>query len=438
LWSLSIPRTKTKTVTHIIPVNAVIQTMTNEHAQEAIPVTNGIRSTTLAPMKMVGFLMTPTTFDEAWRVAQVLSKTDFAPKDMRGRPEAVLACLSMGAELGLSPMQALSSISVINGKPGLYGDGLLGVVRRDPSIVEISETATHNWNDKEPKDLDDPLWDSYVATCTVRRERNGKVEETSRSFSVPQAKRAKLWKRRGKDGQDTPWITYPERMLQMRARAIAIRDAAADITRGIGMVEELQDIGDPMRNVTPIGDHVPGADETPEMTEKIFSLAAEQGIKRAQIALEIKRDGPAVVLDRLQKTISTEPVVSPTTEPSPEDTVETEAKASQATMATLFALLKTLDIGQPKKGLRGVAREQEIERCKARRLAFAADVSLDGEPILVHSYSDLTEKQANALITEARRRLEEKQTAGLTVAQEECPLCGVGAGQAHFGSCENA
>jgi hypothetical protein len=55
------------------------------------------------------------------------------------------------------------------------------------------------------------------------------------SFSVSDAKRAGLW---GKQG---PWSQYPKRMLQLRARAFALRDAFPDALRGLASAEEEQD-----------------------------------------------------------------------------------------------------------------------------------------------------------------------------------------------------
>jgi hypothetical protein len=398
-----------------------------------------------------GFNLAPTNFEEAWRLATVLSQTTFCSPAMRGKPGDVLACLSMGAELGLSPMQALCSIAVINGKPGLYGDGLMGVVRRDASIIEITESFETGWDGKEPKDLDDPLWDSYVASCTLRRERNGKVEETTRTFSVIQAKRAGLWKKRGKEGGDTPWITYPDRMVRMRARGYTIRDGAADLTRGIGMIEELQDI-EPIRNVTPTN-YEPAADETPEQTEEIFVLASALGLKRAQVMLEIRRDGHEAVLSRLRAEsgptngVAAEPPAVPT--PAVEaavdaqtDTAETgkagEPDASPASppdptvekaKKRLFGIFKKLDIGQIPKGLRGKAREDAEQIAKSQRLVFAADCD-----VFVESYTELTPEQWTTLADAAEAKVNAVDP-NAPLAAVECDGCGVDAGMAHFAGC---
>jgi hypothetical protein len=64
-----------------------------------------------------------------------------------------------------------------------------------------------------------------------------------RTFSVADAKRAKLWFKAG------PWTTYPDRMLQMRARGFAIRDTFPDALRGVIIAEEAQDHPTEVREV---------------------------------------------------------------------------------------------------------------------------------------------------------------------------------------------
>lgn len=166
----------------------------------------------------------PQSFDEAWRCAQVLSASGMAPRDI-DTPEKVMATIMAGAEIGMAPFQALQSFAVINGRPALWGDGMLGVVRARG--VKVSESMAGEG-------------DTMTASCTVTRPDTG--EEVTRTFSVADAKAAKLWEKRGRDGRETPWVTYPKRMLQMRARAWAIRDCCADMLRGLQMAEEAQDV----------------------------------------------------------------------------------------------------------------------------------------------------------------------------------------------------
>jgi hypothetical protein len=85
----------------------------------------------------------------------------------------------------------------------------------------------------------DPLMqkreDEWVAFCEVTRTHW--LKPIRRSFSVIDAKRAGLWKKEG------PWLDYPKRMLQMRARAFALRDAFADVLGGLYVREEIEPKG---------------------------------------------------------------------------------------------------------------------------------------------------------------------------------------------------
>jgi len=82
--------------------------------------------------------------------------------------------------------------------------------------------------------------DKRVALCRVVRR--GDPEPKIGRFSVADAKTAKLWGKTGSKGEPTPWVTYPDRMLKMRARAFALRDAFADVLKGLGIAEEMRDI----------------------------------------------------------------------------------------------------------------------------------------------------------------------------------------------------
>jgi len=75
--------------------------------------------------------------------------------------------------------------------------------------------------------------EQMVATCTAKRR--GYAKATVARFSVADAKKANLW---GKTG---PWTQYPKRMLQLRARGFALRDAFPDVLKGLVTAEEAQD-----------------------------------------------------------------------------------------------------------------------------------------------------------------------------------------------------
>lgn len=161
------------------------------------------------------------------KMAEILADSSIVPKDFQGRPGNVLIACQWGAELGLQPLQAMQSIAVINGRPSIWGDAMLGLVRGSGLLESISEEMSA---------------DGEVATCTVLRR--GEREPVVRQFSMADAKKA------GLAGKSGPWQQYPKRMLQVRARGFALRDAFPDVLRGIHIAEEARDTP-VMRDVTP-------------------------------------------------------------------------------------------------------------------------------------------------------------------------------------------
>lgn len=169
----------------------------------------------------------PQDFDGAWRIANAVAKAGMAPKGL-DTPEKAMVAILHGMEVGMTPMAALQSIAVVNGRPTIWGDGAIGLVRSSGKLEWIKEAITG-------------ADDSMVATCEVKRK--GDPDPVKATFSVADAKKAGLW---GKQG---PWQQYPKRMLAMRARAFVLRDTFADILRGLGIAEEVSDY-QPMRDVT--------------------------------------------------------------------------------------------------------------------------------------------------------------------------------------------
>jgi hypothetical protein len=104
---------------------------------------------------------------------------------------------------------------VTNGRPSVWGDALLGLVLQHPECQDVIETF-------------EGTGDELTAICEVHRRGRLPVKRT---FSVNDAKRAGL---HGRNVHQT----FPKRMLAMRARAFACRDAFADALRGLAVVEE--------------------------------------------------------------------------------------------------------------------------------------------------------------------------------------------------------
>jgi len=176
----------------------------------------------------------PANITEAIQFSEMLANSSMVPKQYMGKPQDIMVCIQWGMEMGLAPMQALQNIAVINGKPSVYGDAMMALVQASPVCEGVEES------------IEDEGTPNPVAVCVARRK--GRAPVTVR-FSVEDAKRAGLW---GKQG---PWQAYPKRMLQMRARGFALRDAYPDVLKGLISVEEAQDYPEetkrPAKDITP-------------------------------------------------------------------------------------------------------------------------------------------------------------------------------------------
>jgi len=165
-------------------------------------------------------VLSSETMNSFLAISAAIAKSNLCPKDYRGKPEDVLIAVMMGNDVGLSPMQSVQNINVINGRPSLWGDAMLAVCLASPLCVDIIETMEGEG-------------ENMVARCIVKRRDKS---DTVREFSVKKAKEAMLWKKPG------VWSLYPFRMLQMRARGYALRDAFSDILKGLISTEEAMDI----------------------------------------------------------------------------------------------------------------------------------------------------------------------------------------------------
>lgn len=159
---------------------------------------------------------------EVWPLANRLAETEFVPKALRGRPEAVMACMLKGTELGIPLMQSLSSIHVIEGRPTMSAELMRAVVQsRGHTIVVEDSTSTR---------------------CIVKGRRLGDDDWQRFTFTRDDAERA------GVLGKEV-WKKWPAAMLLARASSLMCRAIFADCLAGISYT--LEELNDGTDTITP-------------------------------------------------------------------------------------------------------------------------------------------------------------------------------------------
>lgn len=218
----------------------------------------------------------PKSVDEMWALAEIYAKSDFVPKDYQGKAANCFVAMNWGKEIGLKPLQSLQNIAVINGRPSLWGDAQLALVRSSPHCEYVLETMD----------------EKGTAVCKAKRRNEA---EQVREFSIEDQKTA------GLAGKQGPHTQYPKRMRQLRARAFALRDVFTDVLRGIPQTEELLQVAPPAaaatvaelpRNATAVqiaqaAAPKAAAEPTERLTQILVELetvAAEKGVKAFKVA----------------------------------------------------------------------------------------------------------------------------------------------------------
>jgi hypothetical protein len=159
----------------------------------------------------------PRNFDEALRIA-----TCYASSALLGEirsPEAALLIMAVGRELGISSTAALRGIYIIKGKPVLSSDLLVAIVLKRTDICEYFICTA---SDDE--------------SATYETKRKGRADPIRNTFSMTDAKQAGLVSAGGN------WQKYPRNMLRHRAAAELARMVYPDITLGLYMETEADEL----------------------------------------------------------------------------------------------------------------------------------------------------------------------------------------------------
>ncbi len=156
-----------------------------------------------------------TLMPDVWGVlkeqAGMLVKSGFMPPAVK-TPEAALAIMLQGREVGMGPMASIRHINVIQGKPTMSAEGMLALVYR----------ALPGFKAEPVEDTDDAF--------AIRLTRPGQQPYVSR-FTMEDGKKA------GLTGKDS-WLKYSRAMLRARAISAGLRLIAPDALMGVSYTPE--------------------------------------------------------------------------------------------------------------------------------------------------------------------------------------------------------
>ncbi len=162
----------------------------------------------------------PRTIDEVARLAKMAAASGLAKTTS---PEAAGMLICAGLEIGLTPMQALLGMHMIEGRPTLAADTIVALIVRRTDVCEY-------WRSIE----------STPERHTIETKRRGEeFQPVRRTWTLDDAKRASLT---GK----TIWQRYPSDMLRHRCATALAREVFPDVIAGMSYTRE--EISDGLHN----------------------------------------------------------------------------------------------------------------------------------------------------------------------------------------------
>ncbi|MFW0183800.1 hypothetical protein ACN082_09920 [Rothia sp. CCM 9417] len=296
--------------------------------------------------------------DAAAYIAGKLAKTSFVPREFQGNEANVTAAILEGKSLGMDPMEALKSIYVVHGRPGLYAKAMLKMITK----------AGHKLNAIERSDTRVVLRAVRKDDPSVSVDYDWTIERATRAGYTSNAK----------------YKTNPTEMLHWKAVSEAAKFTFSDVFGGIDSVEDIED-----------GDFDPNSAPTPAEAKAVTA-----GAKKVQ------RKAPAKAKAAPAPSAPPAPVVTPPAESEqadpetgelpaePKAEVKYASKADQGRIKAGFGELGVTDA----KEILGIVRD------------WVNDPSLRGAASLTHD-------QAQAVLTRLAREIEIEKANAVAPAQ---------------------
>lgn len=227
------------------------------------------------PSATTSFLPSEHVAGRVWALAQRINRTEFVPGSLRGKPEAILAAMLTGREIGIGAMHSLRAIDVIDGRPSLSPELLHALALRAGHDLDVEESTRetctvavrrHDWPEDRVRRVTFDEVDARLAGLVGQECRPAEGIHDEREVQ-----------KNGKNGPytrvecgcRTGYRTYPRAMYRARAISEAARTYLPDVTERIGYTTE--ELG---------GENPPHADAVETVREALGDEAADRAAEQ--------------------------------------------------------------------------------------------------------------------------------------------------------------
>ena len=176
-----------------------------------------------ANMLMVNPYADNAAFNDLFKKAQYLAKSDLVPDNYKGKPANCMIAVDTANRLGVSPLFVMEQMIIVRGKRSWSGQACGCIINNYPKFKDVELVYVG----KEGEDS----WGAYV---TAVRKDNGKTLKGT-TVTVKMAKDEGWW------NQNQKWRTLTGQMLAYRAYAFFARIYCADALNGFMVEGETED-----------------------------------------------------------------------------------------------------------------------------------------------------------------------------------------------------
>lgn len=163
------------------------------------------------------------SFQNAWRIAGTLAKSNLVPVEFQNRPENCMIALDLSSRLSMSPFMIMQNIYVVHGKPAFSAKFAI-------SLINASGRFEGNLRFK----LEGA---GETLSCYAYATYKGEKEPIKGTLVTMKMARQEEWLSR----KGSKWQTMPEKMIKYRAASFFANEYCPDLLLGVSVQEEEED-----------------------------------------------------------------------------------------------------------------------------------------------------------------------------------------------------
>lgn len=227
---------------------------------------------TMAPRELFNF-------EGALNTAKMLAQSDLIPDSFRGKPANILIAMNLASRLAADIFHVMQSIYVVHGRPAFSGQFYIACINTSGRYAPIAY--------EETKDEQGQTLGCRVVTTDLR---------TKARLEGPWAT-MEMARREGWVKSNPKWTSMPELMLRYRAAAFFTRTYCPDVTMGVPIEGETEDIP---------AVAAPAEKKKPDASVKIIAPSYEPDIKVTNYAQRLRSAANMADLQAVEIEIGTD------------------------------------------------------------------------------------------------------------------------------------